>query len=73
MEVLYFETDLIECVAYEVRRYRMRITFANGRIVDFAEMPDTLFRAFAGSRTPDDFFRERIRGRFTWLEVGRSE
>lgn len=73
MEVLYPESELIECVAYNVHRGSMRITFKSGRMVDFNEMPDNVYRAFARSSRPDDFFRYRIRGSFTWHEVRRAD
>jgi len=42
-------------------------------MVDFTETPDALFRAFARSQTPDDFFASRIRGHLPWNEVGSSD
>lgn len=69
MEVIHPDSQLIERVAYNALRRRMRVTFASGRIVDFTETPDAIFRAFATSRAPDDFFEQRIRGRFAWLDV----
>jgi len=54
-------------------RRRMRVTFTTGRMVDFTETPDALFRAFARSQAPDDFFANRIRGHLPWNEVGSSD
>jgi len=51
----------------------MRVTFTTGRMVDFTETPDALFRAFARSEAPDDFFANRIRGHLPWNEVGSSD
>jgi len=73
MEVLYPQSELIECVAYNVHRRSMRITFKSGRMVDFNELPDSTYRAFARSSRPDEFFRHRIRGSFTWHEVRRAD
>jgi len=72
VEVIHPESELIERVAYNALRRRMRVTFASGRIVDFTETPDTVFRAFACSQAPDDFFEKRIRGQFAWCEVGSA-
>ncbi len=69
MEVIHPQSELIERVAYNALRRRMRVTFTSGRMVDFTETPDALFRAFACSRAPDDFFETRIRGHFAWFEV----
>jgi len=73
MEVIHPQSDLIERVAYNPLRRRMRVTFTTGRMVDFTETPDALFRAFARSQTPDDFFASRIRGHLPWNEVGSSD
>lgn len=72
MEVIHPESELIERVAYNALRRRMRVTFTSGRMVDFTETPDTVFRAFARSQAPDDFFDKRIRGQFAWCEVGSA-
>jgi len=58
---------------YNVHRRSMRITFKSGRMVDFNELPDSTYRAFARSSRPDEFFRYRIRGSFTWHEVRRAD
>ena len=73
MEVIHPQSDLIERVAYNPLRRRMRVTFTTGRMVDFTETPDALFRAFASSPAPDDFFAKRIRGHLAWSEVGTSD
>ena len=73
MEVIHPQSDLIERVAYNPLRRRMRVTFTTGRMVDFTETPDALFRAFAQSPAPDDFFANRIRGHLAWREVGSND
>jgi hypothetical protein len=73
MEVLYPNSELIECVAYDVHRRTMRITFKSGRMVDFSEMPDALFRSFARTSLTDEFFAREIRGRHPWCEVRSAD
>ena len=73
VEVIHPQSELIECVAYNALRRRMRVTFTSGRVVDFTETPDALFRAFARSHAPDNFFETRIRGHFAWSEVQQRD
>ena len=73
VEVIHPNSELIERVAYNPLRRRMRVTFRSGRMVDFTETPDTVFRAFARSHAPDDFFETRIRGHFAWFEVQQRD
>jgi hypothetical protein len=73
VEVIHPQSELIECVAYNPLRRRMRVTFTSGRMVDFTETPDDLFRAFARAHSPDDFFETRIRGHFAWFEVQQRD
>jgi len=65
------ESSMIKAWAFDPLSLVLEIEFQNGRIYQYAEVPQFLAKGFEVARSKGEFFQKRIDGRFSADEVER--
>ena len=69
VEIVELDNGGIERVAWNSSTEKMRVSFRTHRVVDFAAVPESTFRALVAAQAPERFFEDHVRGHFTWRDV----
>jgi len=67
MKELAVKSRIIELLAYDPDKHRLRIEFKNGAIRNFAGVPPKIVNALLRAKSPGSFYIDHIRTNFELL------
>lgn len=59
----------IAAISYDDRSQILQVEFTSGRVYEYEEVPEFLFRALSAARSKGHYFNQSIRDRYTWREL----
>jgi len=68
----YVQSTAVERIAYEAKSHVLFVTFKDGDLYSYENVPEEVYRAFLASQSKGGFFACQIRDRYPYQRIRRS-